>query len=152
MNIGIRFGLPIERGELEDLQRRASLAVERYRADLLAHPEAIHLPLSQLQKKRVRVAEIAGRIVGFSAVLPKTAQIFDLDGLFVEPDRWRCGIGRALIADALHCARAQGGVTLEVVANPAAEAFYEKLKFEICGHAETQFGPARLMRQSLQPS
>jgi GNAT superfamily N-acetyltransferase len=147
MTIAIRFGLPVERGELEDLQRRASLAVERYRADLLAHPEAIHLPLSQLQEKQIRVAEIAGQIVGFSAVLPKTAQIFDLDGLFVEPHRWRRGIGRALIADALQSVREQGGIALDVVANPAAEAFYEEMKFEVCGYAQTQFGPARLMRR-----
>ena len=149
MRIAIRFGLPAERGELEDLQRRASLVAKRYRADLLAHPEAIHLPLSQLAEKRVRVAEIAGRVVGFSAVLPKTAGIFDLDGLFVEPDRWRRGIGRALIADALEQIGAQGGTALEVVANPAAEAFYKEMKFEVCGDAQTQFGPAQIMRLTL---
>lgn len=147
MNISIRAGLLSERAELEDLQRRASLAIEQYREDLLAHPEAIHIPPSQMLEEGVRVAEIAGQIVGFSAVLPKAAQIFDLDGLFVEPVRWRNGIGRELIADAVQYVKAQGGNTLEVVANPTAEVFYEKNGFEKFGCAETQFGPARTMRR-----
>jgi GNAT superfamily N-acetyltransferase len=150
MSISIRFGLPEERTELENLQRRASLAIERYRADLLAHPEAIHLPLAQVSEKRVRVAEIAGRIVGFSAVIPKAPQIFDLDGLFVEPDRWGSGIGRALITDAVQGVRAQGGIALEVLSNAVAEAFYEKLGFDGMGHVATPFGPGRLMRRAIQ--
>ena len=149
MNIGIRAAQPGERIELEELQRRASLANERDREHLLADPGLIHLPLSQLQEKRIRVAEIAGRIVGFSAVLPKTAQVFELDGLFVEPDRWRSGIGRALVVDAFQCVTAQGGTSLEVVANDAAEAFYEKLGFERSALVETLFRPAWLMRRHL---
>ena len=151
MIIRIRAALPGERAELEDLQRRASLAVEKYREDLLAHPEAIHLPLSQLLENRVHVAEVAGRIAGFSVVLPKGAQSFDLDGLFVEPTLWRSGIGRELIADAVQCVEAQGGNTIDVVANPTAEIFYEKNGFEKSGRAETQFGPAHIMRRVLRP-
>lgn len=151
MTIRIRAALPGERNELEDLQRRASLAVEKYREDLLAHPEAIHLPLSQILENRVRAAEAAGRIVGFSVILPKSAQIFDLDGLFVEPTLWRSGVGRKLIADAVQCVEAQGGSALEVVANPTAEIFYEKNGFERFGCAETQFGPAHTMRRVLRP-
>lgn len=151
MIIRIRAALPGERAELEDLQRRASLAIETYREDLLAHPEAIHLPLSQLLENRVRVAEVAGRIAGFSVVLPKGAQSFDLDGLFVEPTLWHSGIGRELIADAVQCVEAQGGNAIDVVANPAAEIFYEKNGFEKSGRAETQFGPARTMRRVLRP-
>lgn len=146
MTLNIRFGVPEERTDLEELQRRASLIWEEYRADLLAHPDAIQLPLSQLQENRVRVAEMNSRRLGFSVVIPKSANVSELDGLFVEPDHWRAGIGRALIADAVHLARGQGAKAIDVIANPRAEGFYEKLGFRPTGFAQTQFGPAKQMR------
>ena len=147
MNIRLRFGLPHERGPLEELQRRASLMWEEYRPYLLASPEAIELPLAQLTQRQVRVAEWAGRVAGFSAMLPRDGYC-ELDGLFVEPALWNRGVGRALIADALAGVRAQGGVTLETVANPRAEGFYRRLGFVVSGQAQTQFGPANRMRIS----
>lgn len=146
MSPKIRFGLPEERIDLEELQRRASLIWEEYRADLLAHPDAIQLPLSQLQENRVRVAELGLRRVGFSVVIPKSAGVSELDGLFVEPDIWGAGIGRALIMDAVRLAQAQGAKAIDVIANPRAEGFYEKLGFRVTGSAQTQFGPANQMR------
>ena len=146
MTLNIRFGALEERADLEELQRRASLVWEEYRADLLAHPDAIQLPLSQLQENRVRVAAFGSRRVGFSVVIPKSADVSELDGLFVEPDHWGIGIGRALITDAVRLARDQGAGAIEVIANPRAEGFYEKLGFRPTGFAQTQFGPAKQMR------
>src|SRR5580704_13983847 len=120
----LRFGLAEERLMLEELQRRASLVYDAYRDALLANPSAISLPLPQLQEKRVRVAEQRGRITGFSVVLPRDQEICDLDGLFVAPDRWKQGIGRALMRDAFARACAQGMRQMEVLANPYAEGFY----------------------------
>ena len=82
--LNIRFGVPQERTVLEELQRRASLVWEEYRVDLLTHPDAIQLPLSQLLENRVRVAEMNSRRVGFSVVIPKSADVSELDGLFVD--------------------------------------------------------------------
>jgi GNAT superfamily N-acetyltransferase len=144
--MNIRFGVPEERAELEELQRSASLIWEEYRADLLAHPDAIQLPLSQLQENRVRVAERASRRAGFSVVIPKSAGVSELDGLFVEPEYWGAGVGRALITDAVRLARDQGAGAIEVTANPRAEGFYEKLGFRRIGFAKTRFGPAKQMR------
>ncbi len=144
MSITIRFGLPHERGLLEELQRRASLMWEEYRPYLVANPDVIELPLAQLRENRVRVAEADGVLAGFAALLPRDG-LCELDGLFVEPPLWGRGIGRALIADALAIARAQGAVRLETVANPRAEGFYGKMGFAVIGQAQTQFGPARRM-------
>lgn len=58
-------------GELEALQRRASLKWEEYRADLLANPDAIELPIAQLQENLMRIAQIESQRVGFSVVIPK---------------------------------------------------------------------------------
>ncbi len=57
---------------------------------------------------------------------------------------WRQGIGAALIDVAVHEARRQG-LTLMVIANPSAQAFYEKCGFVREGEAETRFGPALRM-------
>ncbi len=145
MSIVLRPGRPQERAALEQLQRRASLMWEEYRPYLLANPDVIELPLAQLQGGQVRVAEWSGRVAGFAALLPKDG-FCELDGLFVEPDLWGQGIGRALIADAMAFARAAGAAAIETVANPRAEGFYRRLGFSVSGRAQTQFGPANRMK------
>ena len=139
----IRPAEPGEREALEDLQRRASLALPDYRAQLQAHPDAIHLPAEQLVLGQVHAAEEDGRLLGFAAVImfERTAE---LDGLFVEPELWGHGIGRSLVDHATHEARNKG-LTLSVVASPSARGFYEKCGFAIEGEAVTRFGPALRM-------
>src|SRR5438477_655918 len=109
----IRVAEPEEHEALEELQRRASLANENDRPHLEAHPDAIHLPPAQIANGQVMVAELGGRVAGFAAVVGG-----ELDGLFVEPDLWRRGIGAALVDAATHEARRKG-LTLSVIANPA---------------------------------
>lgn len=125
-----------ERQALEDLQRRASLANEEHREVLLANPDAIELPAEQIERGDVYVAEAEGRVAGFAALIAG-----ELDGLFVEPELWGRGFGRALIEAAVHEAR-QKGLSVTVIANPAALEFYEKCGFVVEGDAETRFGPA----------
>ncbi len=118
--LSIRAAHLDEREELEDLQRRASIAGEEYRDLLLAHPDAIELPREHITAGRVLVAEQKGAIVGFSVVLPREDDDADLDGLFVEPSSWRQGIGKQLVAEAARQATADGASMLHVVANPTA--------------------------------
>jgi N-acetylglutamate synthase-like GNAT family acetyltransferase len=139
----IRLARPDERDALEDLQRRASLALAEYRAQLISEPDAIHLPLEQIQRGEVIVAEIDDRLAGFAAVVIDN-DVVELDGLFVEPELWRKGIGAALVEVAVHQARRQG-LAIMVVANPSARDFYEKCGFTMEGEAETRFGPALRM-------
>ena len=135
----IRLATPDEREALEALQRRASLANEEHREALEAHPDAIHLPPAQIANGQVFVADLDGRVAGFAAVVGG-----ELDGLFVEPDLRRQGIGRALANFAVHEARKRGH-TLWVTANPAAREFYERCGFSLEGETETRFGPALRM-------
>jgi GNAT superfamily N-acetyltransferase len=67
-----------------------------------------------------------------------------LDGLFVEPDLWGHGIGKALVDAAAHQAR-QKGLALTVVAAPGARRFYESCGFSVEGDEQTRFGPALRM-------
>jgi GNAT superfamily N-acetyltransferase len=128
---------------LEDLQRRASLEPGPYREQLIANPDAIAVPMQQVERGQVAVADIDGQIAGFAVVLYDDGKA-DLDGLFVEPELWRRGIGSALVADAAHEARRQG-LSLTVVASPEARIFYEKCGFTVEGGTETRFGPALRM-------
>ncbi len=85
-------------------------------------------------------------IVGFSLLLAPVAGIAELDGLFVDPDHWHQGIGKALMLDAVTLARAENALAVEVTANPRAEGFYAKLGFIRIGRTETRFGSASRMR------
>ena len=135
----LRLARPEEHEELEELQRRASLELEDYRDQLLANPDAIHLPPSQIANGQVIVAELRGEIAGFAALVGG-----ELDGMFVEPDLWGGGIGRALLDAAAHEARRKG-LTLTVTANPSARGFYESCGFSVEGETRTRFGPALKM-------
>lgn len=132
----IRTARPEERLALEELMRRASLALDEYRADLEAHPDAVCLPAQQVRDGDVIVAESGDELAGFASVVGG-----ELDGLFVEPDRWKQGVGRALVSAAAHIARRRGH-TLTVVAGPTSRGFYEKCGFSVEGEAQTRFGPA----------
>ena len=134
MTLMLRLAEPEEHGALEELQRRASLELPEYRDQLLANPDAIHLPPAQIANGQVIVAEADGEIAGFAAVVAG-----ELDGLFVEPDLWGLGIGKALVEAATHEARLSG-MTLKVTANPRARPFYESCGFSVEGEEHTRFG------------
>ena len=128
---------------MEALQRRASMALGEYNEQLEAHPDAIALPIEQIEQGEVAVAEMDGKLAGFSAIVVDEG-VAEIDGLFVEPDLWRQGIGAALVDLAVHEARRRG-LTMMVVAGPSARHFYEKCGFTVEGEAATRFGPALRM-------
>lgn len=120
-----------------------------YREQLAAHPDAIELPAEQITAGLVRVAEQDGVVVGFAVLLERSGDACELDGLFVEPDRMRTGIGRRLVQDAEQIARERGATRIDVVANPQAVAFYAALGFTTTGEAQTRFGSAPRMSLSI---
>jgi GNAT superfamily N-acetyltransferase len=134
---------------LEALQRRASDVWEEYRDQLAANPDAIELPPEAVRERRVRVAVAETQPIGFSVVLALRKAACELDGLFVEPDEMRRGVGRALLLDAAERARIQGARRIEVIANPRAVGFYEKLGFLAGEQVPTRFGPGLRMRLEL---
>ena len=144
-----RLAATSEQKALEALQWRASLTNERYREALLAHPDAIELPLDQIAAGHVFVAERAGVTLGFVAILLRNDGATELDGLFVEPDHWKQGIGRLLVEHCASATRRHGAAALHVVANPDAEGFYQTCGFERTGTVQTRFGAALSMRRIL---
>lgn len=86
----------------------------------------------------VLVAEAAGEVIGFVAVLVvprfETAELFGrIVALVVDPGVRERGIGRLLMAEAERTARAAGAAFLEVTAGhhrPDAQRLFESLGYE----------------------
>lgn len=143
----IRRAVVSERKELEALQLRASLTNVGDRDALLAHPDAIEVPIKQIAAGAVFVSEQNNTIVGFAALLFRADGEAELDALFVEPNVRRCGVGRSLVDHCLQISRTQGFSALCVIGNPHAYDFYSACGFEVVGVTETRFGSGLLMRR-----
>lgn len=149
-HLHLRTALVADRQVLEAIQWRASLNNPGDRAALEAHPDAIVMPPEQLAAGGVFVAEIDGAPRGFAAILPRTDGNAELDALFVEPDEWGHGIGRALVEHCCEAARAAGAAALHVVGNPHAEGFYTRCGFVLVGTQQMRFGVGLLMVRALR--
>jgi predicted N-acetyltransferase YhbS len=145
----IRAAEATEQRALEALQWRASLNNPGDRNALLTNPDAIELPLHQITGGGVFIAERDGVIVGFAAVLLRTDGQIELDGLFVEPTMWKCGIGRSLVEHCGEFSRAQGAAAMHVVGNPHARGFYSACGFDVVGEHHTRFGVGLAMQKKL---
>jgi N-acetylglutamate synthase-like GNAT family acetyltransferase len=148
--ITIRPARISEREPLEQLQRRASLSNPGDRQALLANPEAIELPVDQIEDGLVFVAEAEGSIKGFAAILPREDGDAELDGLFVEPAAWGKGVGRALVEHCVVEAHACGAGSLYVMGNPHAEGFYLACGFKLLGTKQMRFGPGLLLKRTVE--
>jgi ribosomal protein S18 acetylase RimI-like enzyme len=143
----VRCAVISEQKELEALQLRASLTNAGDRDALLAHPDAIELPIDQIAAGVVFVSERNGVIVGFAALLPRPDGDVELDALFVDPDVRRRGVGRSLVDHCIQIVRTEGSAALCVIANPHAYDFYRACGFDVIGTIETRFGSGLLMRK-----
>lgn len=148
-DVSIRLARRDEQTMLESLQRRASLSNPGDREALLAHPDAIALPVEQIVDGSVFVAERDGAIAGFAAVVARPDGGAELDALFVEPHLWKHGIGRRLVEHVADVARTRAATFLHVIGNPHAEGFYVSCGFRATGTVDTQFGVGLDMRRPL---
>jgi len=150
LDVMIRSPRPGGRASLEALQWRASLANAGDRDALLAHPDAIALPVEHITHGHVFVAERDRVVLGFAAVLPRPDGDAELDALFVEPGLWKQGVGRRLIDHCAGVARGRRSQLLHVVGNPHAEGFYVACGFRTTGTIETRFGRGLAMKLDLR--
>ena len=85
-----------------------------------------------------------GEVVGMVALGPgERSDTLDLDKLFVEPQRIRTGVGRALIAHAIGEARRRGAQRLTILSDPYAAGFYERTGARLIGEAPSDAIPGR---------
>jgi ribosomal protein S18 acetylase RimI-like enzyme len=141
----------IRDAELSDMEaiqavfQRASLSNENDRGLLREHPEWLVLPKEGVLEKRMRVAvSDDGTVAGFATYLVADG-VADLEDLFVDPPLMRKGIASALVRDISARLNNLHFPSLEVTANPHAQAFYENLGFAVIGVVDTQGYPAHRM-------
>ena len=146
----IRAAVPDDMSALRDVFRRSSLSNDGDRANLLAHPDVLELSDLAVREGRTRAAVAGDRIVGFATWLG-TGNIIEIEDLFVDPERMRQGIGRALVLDLIAIAHGHGVRRVEVTANQHALAFYEKSGFVVDHEVTTMFGPAPRMHRDMPP-
>ncbi|HWO50629.1 MAG TPA: GNAT family N-acetyltransferase [Ornithinibacter sp.] len=134
---------------LRRLFRRASLSNPGDAPALLAHPEALVLPDTEVLAGHSRVAVTPdGTVLGFATTLG-AGPVRELEDLFVDPEHQGHGIGAELVADAASRARQDGAARLEVTANPHASRFYGRVGFERDGEVATALGPGIRMHLDL---
>lgn len=148
MAIFIRAAREEDRDNLGALKLRSSLAWGDHIEELQALPEAGEVSAAHLA--HVIVAEFDREVVGFVTVLPGKGPIqAELEDLFVAPEVWRRGIGRALIAEAERHAVGLGAQSLHVVAGERARPFYEASGYRFAGTVATDFAPAVELRKDI---
>jgi GNAT superfamily N-acetyltransferase len=147
--ITIRTAIFADQQLLEALQWRASLNNPGDREALLANQDAIEVAIAQIEAGGVFVAEGAGVIKGFAAILRRDDGDAELDALFVEPQDWGQGVGRALVEHCAGAARAGGAATMHVVGNPHAKGFYLSCDFVLLGEKQMRFSVGLLMQRLL---
>jgi len=124
----IRAATSEELAELSELCLRSKAYWDYDRAFIEACREELTLTTTNLEEDYVMVADDDGQSAGVvQLVLEGTTA--ELEKLFVDPSWIGKGIGRQLFIWALETARSNGATIMNVVADPGAAPFYEKLGF-----------------------
>ena len=151
----LKHDLKIRQAKISDACRIAEIHVDTWRAAYRGQMpgavlEALDVKKRAIlwaklladQKHRIFVAEAMMNIVGFCDLMPSRDQDADpemtaeLVAIYVHPNHWRKGAGRALCRRALETARVDNftAVTLWVLAsNKPARDFYAAMGFSLDG-------------------
>jgi GNAT superfamily N-acetyltransferase len=142
MDIALRPGRAEDCPGLTDLCLR-SKAHWGYDADFMALcVPALTVTEANLGPRRLVLAEAAGAMLGM-AELTVDGGVAELEKIFVAPEALGQGVGRALMDWAMARAREQGARRLEVLADPHALAFYERMGARQLGWAPSDAIPGR---------
>lgn len=107
--------------------------------------DSLRVTPARIEQQAIYVATVDDEVIGFYALIPTTApEVYELDDLWIRPDSIGQGIGRQLFAHAAAFARAQGGTTLQLVAEPNALGFYQKMGMSKVGERTSQ-PPGRVL-------
>lgn len=130
-----------EAAVLTELALRAKASWGYDEAFMAACREELTLTPAKMAAWQVWVAEADGQVAGMIAL--SLGAVAEVEDFFVEPAFQGRGVGGALMATLQAAARAAGAVTLEVDADPNAEAIYAKLGFETFARSPSGSIPGR---------
>lgn len=97
-----------------------------------------------IEEHHVVCAERDGEVVGFAAVCEEDGA-FELEHLWVRPERMHQGVGRALLGEIVEHVRPLGATGIRIVSDPHAEGFYLKLGARRVGAKESTKRPGRFL-------
>jgi len=120
--------------------------IKHWEADLTISPEFI-------TDNQVFVAESEGQIRGFYA-LTLSGEKAELEHMWVMPQYIGTGVGKELFLDAMERAAAMSVQEVEILADPNAAGFYERMGATRIGETESSIdGEVRkLPRLKIEPS
>ena len=96
-----------------------------------------------LAKAQTFVYGTSGRVLGFYGFLTDTTT--QLDYMFVEPECFGSGIGRALFEHALQTAQGQGVLKLVIPSDPGAAGFYQTMGAQRIAETPSESIPGRML-------
>ncbi|MFZ0063804.1 MAG: GNAT family N-acetyltransferase [Pyrinomonadaceae bacterium] len=119
--------------------------LQRWDTDLTITPEFI-------AANHVFVAEDGDRLSGFYALTIKGEKA-ELEHMWVAPDSIGSGVGKELFLDAMQKAAELRVTTVEILSDPNAEGFYQKMGAYRVGESTSEIDgePRILPRLSIEP-
>jgi GNAT superfamily N-acetyltransferase len=154
-DITIRLARRSEAATLTDLCTRSKAYWGYDAAFMAAAARTIEIRERDIRAKRVLMAvsdfnsartSVQVPLLGVAAVVPMDNRgVFDLSHLFVAPEAFGQGIGRALFEAAVQLAVTQGARRLSILSDPNAAGFYEKLGATRRGEAPSDAVPGRML-------
>lgn len=89
------------------------------------------------------VAQNGEQLLGFYALERVSAERFELDAMFVDPDHLGQGVGRALLLHAKELLKILGGSEMLIQSDPNAADFYLSMGGELLGLSDSLSIPGR---------
>jgi ribosomal-protein-alanine N-acetyltransferase len=122
------------------LRRRDLTAIQVIERQVYPQPWSINVFLNEIEMARQGqryyvVGYRGGQLVGYAGMMLVMDEAH-ITNIATDPNRWRAGVGRRLLADLAWEARRRGctGLTLEVrMSNEAAQGLYHQFGFEPAG-------------------
>src|SRR5688572_12792911 len=140
-----------------DTLTRLALASKRhwgYPENWISHwKDALTITPEYIAANQVFVAEDDESIIGFYALVVSGDRA-ELDHMWVSPDHLGTGVGKALFVHAMRAAKGQSLSEVEILSDPNAEGFYQKMGAYRTGESvsEVDGQPRVLPRLTIDPA
>ncbi len=149
----VRPAKPEEALALTDLAH-ASKRHWGYPDNWISHwKDALTLTPEYIEANQVFVAEDDEHVMGFYALIVSDDRA-ELDHMWVSPDHLGTGVGKALFIHAMRSAKGQNLSEVEILSDPNAEGFYQKMGAYRTGESVSELdGQARMLpRLTIDPA
>jgi GNAT superfamily N-acetyltransferase len=149
----VRPAKPEEALALTDLAH-ASKRHWGYPDNWISHwKDALTLTPEYIEANQVFVAEDDEHVMGFYALVVSDDRA-ELDHMWVSPDHLGTGVGKALFIHAMRSAKGQNLSEVEILSDPNAEGFYQKMGAYRTGESVSELdGQARMLpRLTIDPA